>query len=214
MKRLTFCLKQLTNGVVTTIVAGDFNLPGLDWETGTYPTDGVHNVFYDCMTTIGYEQCNYLPTRNDSVLDLVFSNDPFIISSIYTDCPFSTSDHSTVVFGLLINEPADFSGSCYCNSVGGLDFENADYDSIYSYLLLLDWECLFSECSCMDDMLSVFLKVINDSLINNIGVKKVQHRKSKKRNILKLYLSYLHVKKLYGISSRKIRIVIQSRGIR
>ena len=53
MKRLTFCLKQLTNGAVTTIVAGDFNLPGLDWETGTYPTDGVHNVFYDCMTTMG-----------------------------------------------------------------------------------------------------------------------------------------------------------------
>ena len=72
---------------------------------------------------------------------------------------------------------------------------------------MLDWECLFSECSSVDDMLSVFSKVINDSLINNIGVKKVQHRKSKKRNILKLYLSYLRIKKLCGVSSRKIRIV-------
>ena len=69
------------------------------------------------------------------------------------------------------------------------------YDSIYSYLLLLDWECLFSECSSVDDMLSVFLKVINDSLINNIGVKKVQHGKSKKKKYPKAISKLLAHKK-------------------
>ena len=62
---------------------------------------------------------------------------------------------------------------------------------------MLDWECLFSECSSVDDMLSVFSKVINDSLINNIGVKKVQHCKSKKKKYPKAISKQLAHKKSF-----------------
>ena len=42
------------------------------------------------------------PTRDDNVLDLVLSNDPYILSSIDVAEPFSNSDHCVVHFSLVL----------------------------------------------------------------------------------------------------------------
>ena len=38
------------------IVLGDFNLPGIDWLANSFKSDGIHNVLYDCFSTLGLSQ--------------------------------------------------------------------------------------------------------------------------------------------------------------
>jgi hypothetical protein len=54
-----------------------------------------------CINEFGLVQFNLSPTRDANVLDLVFSNDPLIMSDIRVDCPFASGDHLSVKFSIL-----------------------------------------------------------------------------------------------------------------
>jgi len=46
-KLLISCLSRLLNPSYIFFVAGDFNLPHINWNTSTSPIDGVHNLLLD-----------------------------------------------------------------------------------------------------------------------------------------------------------------------
>ena len=67
-------------------LSGDFNLPDMDWENVRFITGGRYPAVSKQMLEIADEfnlrQMNTLPTRNDSVLDLIFTNTPTFVQNI------------------------------------------------------------------------------------------------------------------------------------
>ena len=63
------------------------------------------------------------------------------MSNIETRCPFSTSDHSSVAFDLLLPYPSnsnDVKDSCNCFNESYYDFKCADYTAISAALSVCD----------------------------------------------------------------------------
>jgi len=77
-------------------MVGDFNLPLIDWSNKTAPTDDIHSLCLQFCNNFGLTQY----VDDDNVLDLVLTNDPYIISSVDIAEPFSNSDHCVVNFKL------------------------------------------------------------------------------------------------------------------
>jgi len=83
----------------TIILGGDFNVPHIDWESGTFP-DGIQdkNVHQAVLTTLADNNLTQIqkdPTRLDNVLDLYCTNKPGLVKS-NTTIP-GISDHEIIV---------------------------------------------------------------------------------------------------------------------
>ena len=131
MNLLIECLDYLCDTRDTIVMVGDFNLPYIDWTSLSCPDDGIHSVFLQFCIQYGLYQFVDVPTRENHLLDLVLSSDHIIISELKVASPFSTSDHATVDFGLIVAEHGG------CSNVPSVfyDYDNADFDSIAHYLL-------------------------------------------------------------------------------
>ena len=87
------------------ILAGDFNLPGITWNDGhgcinpspAYGVD-VNTYFIDIINDHGLQQLVGDPTRNDHILDLVFTTQPEMLK-IVSIVP-GMSDHEAIIFSL------------------------------------------------------------------------------------------------------------------
>ena len=79
----------------TIIVCGDFNIP----------SNIKLSRFSEIMTKNGFTQHVDSPTRKNNILDLVFVNDDFAVSSLNVGPPFSTSDHSSISFNIVYLPP-------------------------------------------------------------------------------------------------------------
>ena len=85
------------------ILAGDFNLPSIEWSDGQgtilpNPTygHGLNEAFVDIINNHNLEQFVSSPTRQNHVLDLVFVSTPSLIKELHT-AP-GMSDHEIVTF--------------------------------------------------------------------------------------------------------------------
>ena len=76
---LIACLDYVGSGRnrPTLVISGDFNLPDVDWMNDVAHDDGVQLKLLNYFVTIGSTQHVIQPTRNDTILDLLFSNDCF-----------------------------------------------------------------------------------------------------------------------------------------
>ena len=96
---------RLNNPVIT--IVGDFILPDVHWESGLAFDDGVQLKLSEYFVYNGFIQFNNNPTRNGKILDLFFGNDPMFVSYLVTRASFSTSDHDSLIFSLLIDSRID-----------------------------------------------------------------------------------------------------------
>jgi hypothetical protein len=160
MSTITAFLRHTCTNKFTNIVVGDFNLRLINWSTGECPDEDIHLPFYDTVTELGPIQFVPECTRNDSLLDLVLCDDPLIVSNISVECPFSTSDHDSIVFQLLLpaTEPVR---PCGCFNSFYYDFKNADYESILNSLANVNWDELIDNCSDVNSAWCTFINQIN-----------------------------------------------------
>ena len=83
----------------TIILAGDFNLPHIDWQTNSVKTGGnqiqLHQELLNIMNEFGLEQMQMKPTREGNILDLYLTNNPSLVKSCET-IP-GLSDHDMLV---------------------------------------------------------------------------------------------------------------------
>ena len=81
------------------ILAGDFNLPHINWKNNTIKPGGnqlqLHQELLDIVDDFDLEQMQTNPTRQDNVLDLYFTNIPSLVKSCET-IP-GISDHDMLV---------------------------------------------------------------------------------------------------------------------
>ena len=82
---------------------GDFNFPGITWNSGygqiSTPTYGsrLNSLFLEIINDVGFEQFVHQATRQNNILDPVFSTHPNI-SNLNT-VP-GISDHDAIIFYL------------------------------------------------------------------------------------------------------------------
>ena len=78
----------------TSVLAGDFNCPGVDWEQDLAVGEGLR--------LLDFKQDNFLfqmvrePTRGDNVLDLIFSTDDDLVTEVEVGECLAGSDHHSV----------------------------------------------------------------------------------------------------------------------
>ena len=87
-----------THTRATLWIAGDANLPDIDWEANTIVghnyTARTNQIFLDTIADIGSEQAVTFPTRGNNILDLFITNRPSLIERV-KPVP-GVSDHDIV----------------------------------------------------------------------------------------------------------------------
>ena len=90
----------------TAIIAGDMNVPDIDWKMSSVKDNPQYGVtvnqkFLDLDDDHGLSQLVTFPTRQESVLDLVLTSHPDLVNNLNTTEGISgISEHSAVSFEL------------------------------------------------------------------------------------------------------------------
>ena len=95
-------LRQLLQEVCGShvLIMGDFNYPDVDWSSGPVAAS-VHSSADEFVHTL--EDCFLaqhvlVPTRGDSILDLILTRDPDLVSDVKTLHPLGNNDHNMILF--------------------------------------------------------------------------------------------------------------------
>ena len=115
------------------ILAGDFNLPDINWEnicSTNAQTAAKHNKLIEIIGEFGLTNMVNEPIRLDSgnILDLLLASNPSLISTINTVA--GMSDHEAILFDINMNPTRN----------------NKPPHKVYSYRSA-DWESLKSNCT-------------------------------------------------------------------
>ena len=135
----------------TIIVAGDFNLPIVDWQTkkisgGTRDVQRQAEELMALCEEFFMNQCINKPTRQNNILDLFFTNNEDLILKIHVDSPTIISDHNlqciTTCFVVnYLEDHADEQKDCFQS----LNFNDntIDWYKINQDIMEINWNQLF-----------------------------------------------------------------------
>ena len=176
MLKLTLeCLEDLFEIHASVVLVGDWNFPDIDWadvegRNHIFPQDsnddndkdpGCQALFLDFVRRSLLHQFVTSATRNDKILDLVLTNDPFVITNVFCDTSLSTSDHNTVCFNVLFGSHE----APYINNRVVFNYKLADWQSLTSALSAINWSDRFKDCCSGEELWSTFhgelLKIID-----------------------------------------------------
>ena len=116
------------------VIAGDFNLPNIHWET-MENTTGVNELFFvhaQLLNDHYLSQLNNTPTRANNFLDLVITNVPDHVSLTQIMSPEETfvfTDHHTISFefSAFLKKPRKSIRTVY-------DYARGDIEGLYAAL--------------------------------------------------------------------------------
>ncbi len=152
------------------IITGDFNCRNVNWTDLTAPYDGTEDTLLDFSVSHGFNQMVHKPTRGDSILDLIFTNEPVAIFDVNVESPFSTSDHCQVEFSVFtdnnLNEEESTNGANSCNVY---DWSSANYEGMADYFLSINWCDVLSHNLTPDALWSAFCDVFNHAIDNFVS---------------------------------------------
>lgn len=151
------------------IIAGDFNYPGIDWQTGNYNNHSEN--FINAVTDAGLHQCVIEPTRHNSVLDLIFTSNPDLITRVDIIEPLGSSDHNMVLADLSFNYGVPPTASIYPR----FDYKRANWEKYRSCLENFDWSSLFNSKD-PDTIWAMFHSAIMGALHSSVPLKVFRHR--------------------------------------
>ena len=156
LRSITESIDNNFNANGPTIILGDLNCVNVDWATNRSLGGRIADILTDFVNSNGMTQCVNQSTHGPHILDLVLINEPTLLSSLFITAPFSTSDHSTVVFSLNFNnEFESFLPSILYN------WRDANWADFIDYLYSIDWMLLLSECLTVDSLWASFCAVLN-----------------------------------------------------
>ena len=128
------------------LLMGDFNYPGIDWvrqqclsnvsEGGRLFLESVEGAYIK-----QHVQCH---TRQDAILDLVFTDEEDMIDYVESFGPFASSDHNLLKWHITTGSRRVHSGA---DRNLYLDYRRGDFDSLRSELSNTDWYDLLGDLS-------------------------------------------------------------------
>ena len=194
-------IAKLTHPQYSTIIAGDFNLPKINWHANKYPNDGLHDVMYDCLSSLGFvqfvEEATHVTCNgSNNILDLVFCNDPVGLDINSIEAPISNSDHNLIkfsVFSSSIGLSRNLNDTCI--NLTSYDWSKANYEAINETLLSIDWHSIFGYFFEADTLWSQIKTVLWPIIALHVPHKIIPHyRKYRPRS---------YPKKIRNLLSRK-----------
>jgi hypothetical protein len=126
MDRFKTYLQTICDLYENIIIAGDFNLPNIHWDTMENTTGVNELVFVRLLNDHYLSQLNNTPTRGNNILDLVITNTPDHVSLTQILSPEETSmftDHHTISFDFsaFLKQPRKSARTIYDYSKGDMD---------------------------------------------------------------------------------------------
>jgi len=151
-------LLEYSDGGKAHLIVGDFNLPYINWNHGISVGHQLNKQFIDYFTDFGYNQLVNFPTRFGNMLDLIFTDNDYLVSQI-TDAPaLGNSDHDVVEFTVSVM-PAKQAKTTTCNRKQ-YRWYDADYDSIENSILCIDWNSVLCYNPSPSQLWNTFRKII------------------------------------------------------
>lgn len=159
-RRTLEAIEQLLLDDVSTVIVGDFNMPGIDWSLdaprGSSPKEHIF-VDFCLLNDLSQLVAGATRPRSGTCLDLVLTNSEQLIDSIRVVPPPFRSDHDAVCFTVKVESLLGYSTpKAFCN------FKKADYASIERALFQVDWKQFFSHAESVDDMYERLLSLLNN----------------------------------------------------
>ena len=120
-------------------VVGDFNYPKIKWDTVSASSSTSPEAnFIECIRDLFLTQHVTQPTRSrgsdiPSVLDLVLTNEPGMVSDLTINPPLDGSDHSVLLFDLRCYVK-------YAQPTNKFSYDKGNYDAIRDYLQHCTWD--------------------------------------------------------------------------
>ena len=153
-------LQKLCDVKYSTVIVGDINCPLINWPSLTCPSDGIQDIIMDFICDNGFEQLVVEPTRGNNILDVVMSNNCFLVSDIQLAPPLGNSDHSCVKFTVDLPVKNTFSET---SSQKVYLWNQADYELLSNYLLQINWSDFLSVNLTVDSIWTSFKSILFDA---------------------------------------------------
>ena len=152
-----------------TLLIGDFNFPEINWINGQVTASDTHpaTVFYDSVHDLFLYHHVDFPTRyregqEPSTLDLILTNEEFMIEELTDIAPLGKSDHVGLTWMFVCN-------SCISTREEehgtGLNFSKGEYDQMRQSLNAIDWEEQMKSLDCEESWTffrGVYNKAVED----------------------------------------------------
>ena len=174
-------------------MCGNFNVPNVDWATlsptsFSGPADRLCTIVLDSSL---FQHVNS-PTRDNNILDLVFSNRDYISSVDVVDNLPST-DHLAVEFQLSVSIPVQ--RQCQRSLY---NYKKADFDTFCVILSHIPWTCVI-DCSDIEYSWSLLKDLFFAAVGECVPLVRWKRRKMKHWSI-----SFIHKKRqLYLLKKKK-----------
>ena len=158
------------------LVMGDFNFPEINWTSSTVNASGNTESakFFESVEDSFLSQHVQFPTRGLSVLDLVLTRDPDLVSNVQVMSNLGCSDHNMIAFSI------HYTGHHIDYMVRRFDYQKGDYDGIKSTLEGMVWDEFMSgdTVTCWQKFKELLLNL--ESKYIGLPVKSIRRNKRKK----------------------------------
>ena len=163
-----FLDKYSRTGLLNLIVTGDFNFPNIDWYTGSsFRSDPSADEFCNILGDFFLIQKNMFATRGlcntkGNILDLVLTNNEFLVRDVSVHPNAFDSDHFPLTFTLVAetNRPQNVQRKVYC-------YKKADFIGLREILHHIPWESVISDCpfeDCLTRFQDILFSAINQCI--------------------------------------------------
>jgi len=178
------------------VLMGDFNYPDIDWSLHScLPTASRDcRMFLDCLDDNFLSQHVTIPTRKDSILDLIISDESDTINDVRNLGHFAGSDHDILSFDINIS----ISESSVRRRV--FDYAKGDYTSMINELQSVDWTNILESLSVVECW-KTFRDIIESVEMKYIPVKSVSSSKTQKP-VWMTHKALKSVKRKYKVYSK------------
>ena len=167
----------LTRSSDQIIVVGDFNVPHMDWHTGTLASDTpVESLIRQFACEHSLTQLAQQPTRGSALLDLVFISSRLSVSFIDELSPVAGSDHNAQLLSMRAT----------LSSVGKATREFVDYQHLSSLLSHNMWNKVFASFITTDDYADSFTAALLSAIKAFTSCKPVYKREALPKHIVQL----------------------------
>ena len=142
------CLMELCNIKYRLVLLGDFNLPDIDWKCHNLPNNKIYSLFMDFFNEFGLHQ---FVTRQNHILDLIFSNYKLHISAMEDVGLLASSDHTTIRFSLNCKEIRSDNPITHFRN-----YRRGNFELVNNYFYMQDW--IFQRCFSVNECWNMFKK--------------------------------------------------------
>ena len=189
----------------TILLLGDFNFPGIDWELETTKHTSelnIENKFLSCIKDNFLFQMVSQATHNrgdqtPTLIDLVITNDPELLSDLSYNAPVGKSHHSCISFKVYV----DLVNTPHINNsipIAKYDYEKGDYEGMRKEVKDINWKNLFDESKDVNEWNKNLEKVITDvrdKYVPRVHIGKCKGKKVKSFPVDNTVLDKLHNKR-------------------